>query len=155
MVRSLILELNTLKLVRVNGSNAHALILYNILKKRDTKTNISHKKIPTLKQHVNFINSLPYRYWFIIKKSSSVLGSIYVTRSNEISISLLKKSTKNFSEVLSLITNSIKPLPAIASKRNGKFILNLSPSNKFYNKLLKSIGAKKIQETFLLSDNSI
>ena len=155
MVRSLILELNTLKLVRVNGSNAHALILYNILKKRDTKTNISHKKIPTLKQHVNFINSLPYRYWFIIKKSSSVLGSIYVTRSNEISISLLKKSTKNFSEVLSLITNSIKPLPAIASKRNGKFILNLSPSNKFYNKLLKSIGAKKIQETFLLSDSNI
>ena len=76
MVRSLILELNTLKLERVNGSSAHALILYNILKKRDTKTNISHKKIPTLKQHVNFINSLPYRYWFIIKKSSSVLGSI-------------------------------------------------------------------------------
>ena len=155
MVRSLILEANKLKLVRVNKSNAHALILYNILKNRDTKTNISHKKIPTLKQHANFISSLPYRYWFIIKKSSRVLGSTYITRSNEISISLLKKNTKNFSEVLSMIITNIKPLPAIASKRNGKFILNLSPNNKFYNKLLKSIGAKKIQETFLLSDNSI
>ena len=143
------------KLIKVNNSKSHVLILYKILKERDRKSNISHKKIPTLEDHKIFINAFPYRYWFIIKKSRNILGSAYITKSNEISITLLKKSKSHFIETINLILANIKPLPAIASRRNGNFTLNLAPDNKFYINILNDIGSKKIQETYLLNKSSI
>ena len=155
MPKILNIKLDKLELIKVKKSNSHALILYKILKNRDTKFSISHKSIPTLEEHIKFVISNPYRYWFIIKRSRIVLGSVYITTSNEVSISLLKNSKKNFSDILNLIIQNITPLPAIVSRRNEKFILNLSPNNKFYIKLLNNIGAQKIQETYVLTVNSI
>jgi len=143
------------KLIKVNNSKSHILILYKILKERDRRSNISHKEIPTLEDHKIFIKKFPYRYWFIIKKSRKILGSVYITKRNEISITLLKKSKSYFIETINLILTNIKPLPAIASRRNGNFTLNLAPENKFYINILNDIGSKKIQETYLLNKSSI
>ena len=141
-----------LKLVKVNKSKLHAKILYKILDNRDTKDSISHTSKPSLEAHIKFINSLPYRHWFIIKRKSEILGSVYVTDNNEISINLLKKNKKNFNETLNMIITNIKPLPGIPSRRSKQFILNLSPSNKYHIKLLHDFGAKKIQETYLIKN---
>ena len=145
-----VIESKNLTLVQVNKSKLHSKILFKILKNRNDKVSISHKKTPSLKEHIKFINSFPYRHWFIIKKTKIILGSAYLTVSNEISISLLKKSKKNFNEILNLIISNIQPLPSIPSRRSDKFVLNLSPDNKYYIKLLNEFGAKKIQETYLL-----
>ena len=48
------------KLIKVNNIKSHILILYKILKERDRRSNISHKKIPTLEDHKIFINAFPY-----------------------------------------------------------------------------------------------
>ena len=130
-----VIESEKLKLVKVNKSKLHAQILYKILKNKDDKVRISHTSKTSLEAHIKFINSLPYRHWFIIKKTTSILGSVYITASNEISISLLKKSKKNFNEILNIIITNIQPLPGIPSRRSKQFILNLSPKNKYYIKL--------------------
>ena len=40
--------------------------LYDLLKERDPKSNISHKKMPTFLQHKKFIKSGPYSKWYIV-----------------------------------------------------------------------------------------
>ena len=77
-----------LVLVKVNNSDAHIKILFDLLKNRSISSNISHGKLPSLKEHKKFIFSKPYRYWFLVRKLDKVLGSVYITRFNEISIRL-------------------------------------------------------------------
>ena len=40
--------------------------LFEFLKDRDSRVNISHKKMPTYASHVKFIESKPYKKWYII-----------------------------------------------------------------------------------------
>ena len=40
--------------------------LYNLLKERDPRANISHKKMPTYNEHVMFVSSRPYSKWYVI-----------------------------------------------------------------------------------------
>ena len=65
--------------------------LFNLLKERDPRANISHNKMPTYDEHVNFVKSKPYSKWYIIFKSEQKVGSIYLTKNNEIGIFLSKK----------------------------------------------------------------
>jgi len=77
---------------------------------------------------------------------------LYITRNNVISIKLLKKNKKIFIELLTYVSKNIKPLGLIPTVRNPNFSINLSPENKYYANLLLNIGAKKIQETYLLNE---
>tara|TARA_B100000963_G_C22562522_1_gene642097 strand:- start:956 stop:1420 length:465 start_codon:yes stop_codon:yes gene_type:complete len=141
-----------LRLIKVNDKRSHANTLFTILKNRKKKENISHKKLPTLSEHIKFIKSKPYRYWFIVEKEKKLLGTLYITRNNVISIKLLKKNKKIFIELLTYVSKNIKPLGLIPTVRNPNFSINLSPENKYYANLLLNIGAKKIQETYLLNE---
>ena len=60
--------------------------LFNLLKERDPNTNISHKKMPTFTEHEQFVKSKPYSYWYIIKLSRKKIGTIYLSKNNEIGI---------------------------------------------------------------------
>ena len=64
--------------------------LFNHLKERDPKDNISHKKIPTYDEHVKFVLSEPYLKWYIILQKNKKIGSIYLTSQNEIGIFIKK-----------------------------------------------------------------
>ena len=141
---------NNLQLIKIKTSKEDSQLLYEILKERDKKNNISHKIMPTFKEHINFVKSSPYRYWFFIKKANNLIGSTYITYNNEITVILLKKNKNNFINTLKLILTHIKPLRGIASRRNQNFTLNLAPNNRFYIDILDKLGQKKIQETFLL-----
>ena len=39
-------------------------VLYELLKKREH--NISHVKMPSIEQHIEFVKNNPYRYWFFL-----------------------------------------------------------------------------------------
>ena len=43
--------------------------LYKLLKERDSKENISHKEMPSYKEHIKFVKSRPYQKWYIIEKN--------------------------------------------------------------------------------------
>ena len=53
--------------------------LFELLKERDPRANISHKKMPSYDEHIKFIKSKPYTRWYIILKSKERVGSIYLS----------------------------------------------------------------------------
>ena len=60
--------------------------LFELLKERDPKANISHKKMPSYATHVKFIKSKPYTKWYVILNFKQKVGSIYLSKNNEIGI---------------------------------------------------------------------
>tara|TARA_X000000950_G_C13918380_1_gene662085 strand:- start:2890 stop:3351 length:462 start_codon:yes stop_codon:yes gene_type:complete len=148
------LRTKNISLIKVKISKSHIDILFKLLKKRKAFTNISHHKVPSYEQHKRFVNSEPYRYWFLIRNNNSYKGSTLITKNNEISIKLLKHDNIIFSEIIGLIMKNIKPLKEIPSIRNGNFIFNVSPKNKEVIKTLNNIKCQKIQETYkIIIDN--
>lgn len=66
--------------------------LYDLLKERKHSINISHRKMPTYNEHVNFVLSKPYLKWYIIYFGKNKAGSIYISKQNEIGIFIKKNS---------------------------------------------------------------
>ena len=62
--------------------------LYELLKERTPEVNISHKEMPTYKKHVKFVISKPYAAWNIIYYKNEKIGSIYLSKQNEIGMFL-------------------------------------------------------------------
>lgn len=131
------------KTIRIRPvKKSDCLFLYDLLKERDHRVNISHKKMPTFEQHEKFVNSKPYFKWYIIESSEDV-GSIYLTKDNEIGI-FLKKSTqgKGIGE---------KALKIVMMKHpNYKYLANINPKNKKSIQFFKNNGFKLIQHTYEL-----
>ena len=99
----------------------------NLLKERDPSTNISHKKMPTYDEHVKFVQSKPYSKWYIIFKSKQKVGSIYLSKNNEIGIFLSKKfQGKNIGDFA--LNDLIKKNPG------ERFLANVNPKNKLKQK---------------------
>ena len=124
-----------------------SIFLYELLKERDSRTNISHKKMPSIKQHEKFIQSKPYSKWYIIQNSNKDVGSIYLSKNDEIGIFLIKK---NQSEGIGF--NALKLL----MEKNPKirYLANVNPKNKKSIEFFKKNGFKLIQHTYELENNN-
>ena len=69
----------SLRIVRDSDSK----FLFELLKERDPRANISHKKMPSYNEHLKFVKSKPYTKWYIILKSKHRIGSIYLSKNDE------------------------------------------------------------------------
>ena len=69
------LSIISLKIVRDSDSK----FLFELLKERDPRTNISHKKMPSYDEHVNFILSNPYVIWYIIEYEGKNVSNKTIT----------------------------------------------------------------------------
>ena len=115
--------------------------LYDLLSYRKPTENISHKKIPTYRMHEKFIKSKPYSKWYIIFKSKQKIGSIYLSKNDEIGIFVSKKfQGKNIGNYT--LSELIKKNP------RKRFLANVSPKNKKSISFFKNNGFKLIQYTF-------
>ena len=132
----------TINLKSVKKSDV--VFLYNLLNERDPKTNISHQKMPTLKQHIKFINSKPYFKWYIIYLNSEKVGSIYMSKQNEVVIHVLKKFV--FEKISSRALKTI-----IEKNPRKKLFINISPQNRKLQQFFSKKGFKLIQYTYRLS----
>lgn len=128
-----------IKLKSINSADLK--FLYKLLKQREPNQNISHRKIPSYVQHVKFVTSKPYTFWYILLEKEERIGSVYLTTQNEIGISLIKeKKLKGLEErVLELI---MKRHP------RKRFFVNISPKNKKLELFIKKFGFKMIQKTY-------
>ena len=118
-------------------------ILYKLLKMRNPDTNISHKKMPTFSEHKKFVLSNPYRIWYVIKLDSKKIGSIYLSKQNEIGVFILD----SFQD---LGVGNIA-LDLIMKKHpTDRYLANVNPKNKKSAKLFKKNGFKLIQHTYEL-----
>ncbi len=122
-------------------TNSDTKFLFDLLEERNPRVNISHKKMPTYNQHTKFIKSKPYSKWYIILKSKQKIGSIYLSKNDEIGIFLLKKfQGKNVGNFA--LNELMKKNP------RKRFLANVSPKNKKSIEFFKKNGFKLIQYTF-------
>ena len=118
--------------------------LYNLLMERDTRANISHKKMPTYNQHVSFVSAKSYSKWYVIFYGVNKVGSIYLTPQNEIGI-FIKKSFQNKQ------IGNIALRILIQKNPKKRYLANVNPKNKKSIRFFKNNGFKLIQYTFELS----
>jgi hypothetical protein len=133
-----------LKSVTKNDLN----FLYKLLESRNPNQNISHKKMPTFSQHKKFVLSKPYSKWYIIYQNSVKIGSIYLSKQNEIGMFILKKYKKS--------NMDFKPIQLLMNKNPRKrYLANVSIKNKKSMKFFKEHKFQLIQHTFELSKELI
>jgi len=115
--------------------------LYELLETRNPNVNISHKKMPTFSQHKKFILSKPYSKWYIIYQKSIKIGSIYLTKQDEIGIFFLKKNEKS-----GLGSKAIQLL--MKKNPRKRYLANVSTKNRKSLVFFKKHKFKLIQYTF-------
>lgn len=136
------MAINKIELKRVTKSDID--FLYELLSERTSIESISHKKLPTKKQHVKFVNSNPYSKWYIIKLNNAKIGSVYLTQINEIGISIIKKfESQNIRQLILLKLFEKNP--------QERYLANINPKNKDLKLFFKKNGFKLIQYTYELS----
>jgi len=117
--------------------------LYDLLKTRDPIANISHKKMPSFKEHIKFVKSKPYSKWYIIKHNNEKVGSIYLSKQNEIGLFL-----KNNVQGQNIGKHALESL--IMKNPKKRILANINPKNKKSIKFFEKNGFKLIQFTFVL-----
>jgi len=131
----------SVNLIKVSKSDLN--FLYNLLKERDPRVNISHIKMPNYKDHVKFVLSKPYANWYVIKYGQKNVGSCYITHLNEIGIHIQKEmQNKNIGKQVLRIVMEKNP--------RERFLANINPSNKKSIRFFKNHGFKLIQHTYEL-----
>jgi len=130
-----------LKLKDVKSSDHK--FLYELLSKRDSDTNISHKKMPTYKQHVKFVTSKPYSKWYVAYIGNDKIGSVYISKQDEIGIHLIKSSD------MPQLRKSVIDL-VITKNPRKRYLVNVNPKNKKMIQFLQKNGFRLIQYTYEL-----
>lgn len=115
--------------------------LYQHLSERDPRANISHKKMPTYREHVKFVLSRPYSRWYIIIHNNKKIGTVYLTKQNEIGIFIKKDmQDKGLGQ---------KTLELLMQKNpRRRYLANISPKNKKSIAFFMRNGFKLIQYTY-------
>ena len=132
-----------LKLVTEND----ALFLYEILKTRDSLANISHKKVPSYDEHVNFILSNPYTAWYIIEYEEEKIGSAYLSKQDEIGISLIDDSL--YDKIGKSVINLL-----IKNNPRKRYLANVSPQNKKLQNFFVNNGFTGLEYTYeMITEN--
>ena len=120
--------------------NRHA-ILYDLLGERTPEQSISHKGLPTYPEHVDFVESLPYKTWCFIHSSDEddYVGTAYLSKQNEIGIFIFKKYQRNgYGHVA---------VKALMDANDGPFLANVNPKNTASIEMFEWLGFKHIQNT--------
>ncbi|MDB3957027.1 N-acetyltransferase [Candidatus Nitrosopelagicus sp.] len=110
------------------------------MKERDPRENISHKKMPTYDEHVKFVLSKPYSKWYIIFEKNKKIGSVYLTKADEIGLHLKKEYFRE-----SMLKEILECL--MKNEQNKRFVFNVSPRNKKFMKFLQKNGYVISQQT--------
>lgn len=116
-------------------------LLYTLLQEREPRANISHRAMPSWKQHCKFVARRPYSAWYLIKLREDYVGAIYLTSMNEIGIAVLKQWRKR----------GVGPAATrLLMRKHGRrrYLANINPRNEESIRLFGRIGFRIIQHTY-------
>jgi len=135
--------LNVISFRDVYTSKDAAEILYELLAERTPEQNISHKRMPSFKEHLDFLARRPYQNWYLIDDADGVtVGSIYLTFEREIGLFLFQSAQrKGYGSIALAKMKELHPGPLFA---------NISPRNKVSQLFFLNHGFELIQHTFRL-----
>ena len=134
------------------------LFLYELLRQRDIDTvSLSHRVIPTAEDHIEFYCSKPYQRWYIILIDGQRVGTVYLSKRNEIGIDILKGYQRNgygswaVREVIRRHENSLRTPDQLWRKAmgysEGPILANINPKNTASLEMFRSIGFIDFQVT--------
>ena len=115
--------------------------LYELLKERETKVNISHKELPPFSEHEQFVKSSPYPYWDIILLNNERIGNIYLTNRDELGIFISKDFQSQGAGSIALQ----KFMKKVGKKR---YLANINPTNYKSIQFFGKHGFTHIQNTY-------
>lgn len=117
-------------------------LLYDLLRERDDSVNISHSVLPTWQQHLEFISREPYAAWYLVDADSYV-GSVYLTKNNEIGVFILKEHQGHgYGPMAIKLIMELHP--------RDEFIANINPENDRSIGVFAKLGFTHIQNTYIL-----
>lgn len=133
------------RLVNVYTRKDAVPVLYALLKEREARMNISHRRMPTLSEHSRFVQSKPYKTWDFISSGEEILGAVYLSKQNEIGLFLFKKYRGQGigKKTLQLLMNKHKNV--------ARFLANINPKNTPSIIFFKDQGFTHIQNTYELT----
>jgi RimJ/RimL family protein N-acetyltransferase len=115
--------------------------LYKLLEERDPVANISHREMPSFEKHTDFVDSLPYKAWYIVFVGDEPVGATYLTYSDEIGIFILKAhQRKGYGEAAVKLLMRMNP--------GKKFLANIAPGNARSIAMFEGLGFEPCQITF-------
>lgn len=131
--------------------------LYVLLAERPPEANISHATMPSPDLHKQFVHRRPYEAWYVvrlqaqesregvageIKFEDTPVGSVYLTKSREVGIFVLKAHQKR-----GIATLAIEELRRL---HPGPLLANVSPGNEVSHQFFTKLGGRIIQTTYQL-----
>ena len=126
-------------------------LLYELLRERPTKANISHAELPSYEQHEKYVLSRPYRAWYMIKTNEAFVGAIYLTKHNEIGIAILNQYQRLGYALQALDRiRKITPLPGIPGHRNSRYVAHVAANNEESKALFIKAGGRLLSLTYVL-----
>jgi RimJ/RimL family protein N-acetyltransferase len=132
-----------MKLESVYRHGNSAAVLYRLLEERTPEQSISHKKMPEYKQHLDFVESRPYRAWYLCLIDKVPVGAVYLTLQREIGVFIFKaEQGKGYGE---------QAVKMLMEKWPGRFLANVNPQNKASMAMFTKLGFNLIQNTYELS----
>jgi RimJ/RimL family protein N-acetyltransferase len=118
-------------------------LLYRLLEERESHMNISHRDMPTWKDHLRFIAKRPYSAWYLIEYEQDYVGAIYLTALGEIGIGILAAwHGRGFGPAA--IHTLMRKHP------RSRFLANINPDNAKSIRMFSDMGFRIIQQTYEL-----
>ena len=130
---------SSIKLNQVTKNDT--LFLYDLLKNKDPNANISHKKMPSYDEHVKFVMSKPYTNWYIIEYEKKNVGAIYLSKQDEIGISI-----SNDYEYDQIVKPALKLLMKLNQRK--RYLANTSPKDVRSQEFLLKNGFTGLEYVF-------
>lgn len=132
-----------MKFINVYDSPIAPAFLFNLLGERTKEQSISHKKMPSLSEHMAFFNSKPYFRWYLIEVDNEFVGSVYLTKSREVGLFILKEfHGRGFGK---------SAVQKLREWHPGKILANINPGNDISRRMFEGMGATLIQVTYELN----
>ena len=124
-------------------------ITYDLLLQR--RHGISHRLAPVFEDHVKFVNSNPYRAWYLAMNNQKAVGTFYLSKENTIGINISEiNSEQTVAAIINYVKNNYSPLPEIKSVRASIFTINVPPKNLLLIKTLEKLDKEILQVSYSL-----
>ena len=117
-------------------------VLYDLMKEATPEQSISHKELPTMQEHILYIDRKPQRYWYFIYAGKEIVGSIYLSKRREIGIRIF-----NQYQHYGFGYDAVRELKRL---HPGRMLANINPKNVVSKRFFRKLKAKLLQETFEL-----
>ena len=116
-------------------------ILYRLLEERTPEQSIRHKRMPTKHEHHDFVESAPYRAWYLAMTNADIpVGMVYLTKQNEIGLFVFNAHQgRGYGPQI---------YAEMRKRWNGRMLANINPANTRSIRFFEKMGARLIQQTY-------